>query len=644
MKKIRYILFSLFIIFLPIFVYAEGTSRYYIEVNILDNGDASVKELKLMDGAYNGYKTIIKYKSNGLEEFDGSLSNFEGSDIYNASAITDVKVYDVKLTTTDFSVINNKNKEFRLVNNAELGDYGVYTKNIISEGIRIMSYQPSTYKNASLVTYTLKDLVVVHNDVAEIAHDFIGKDYEEDISNLIIHINLPSSSKELRIFSHGPLNGTNKIIDDRSVEIRYETLSKETAVDGRVVFDKSIVPNATKKSNVDGLDKILEVEKKRADYANELREAARKKERMLEILGIAIEILLGIWFVGLIIIIYRFYKKSDKEHKSEFNSRYFRDFPADYTPSTVSYLMNKQINNLSFNAGILELIRKKALIIEEIMVTKKVLFKEKTEKDYKLSKNPDFNIEMLSNSEKKLYELLITTIGNGEYMILGDMKKFSDDYDNAKRLMDSYNSWKDNCESEAKAEDFYQNIKKEKTKCILYSLLFIPLGFLTLMFGSHLVPSTLANLSGIAAIIYFASATKRTIKGNEQYHKWLGLKNFLNDFGRLDEKDLPEIKLWERYLVYATVFGLATKVQNAMKVNLEKMNYMNDTDFTYLYFDNYYFTNLMANTISNSLSSARSTISTHEMANSSDSSSGGFGGGSSFGGGGFGGGSGGGRF
>lgn len=644
MKKIRFILFSLFIMLLPIFVYADGTTRYYIEVNVLDNGDAEIKELKLMDGEYNGYKTDIRYKSNGLTKFDGSKSSFEGSDIYNASALTDVKVYDVKFTTTDFSIINNKNREFVLVNSAEKGDYGVYTKTTNSEGIEILSYQPSVYKRASLVTYTLKDLVVVHNDIAEIAHDFIGTDYQEDISNLIIRINLPSSSKELRIFSHGPLNGKNRIIDDKSVEITYETLDKENAVDGRVVFDKSIVPNATKKSNVDGLGKILEVEKERANYANKLREAARKREKMLQTLAIIMEILLGIWLIGLIVIVYKFYNKNDKEYRSEFNGKYFRDFPEEYTPSTVSYLMNKSINNLSFNAGILDLIRKKAITIEEVTIDKKGLFKNKQQKDYKLSRNMNFNLDTLSTSEKKLFNLLIGTVGNGDYVILGDMKEFSKDYDNAKRLISGYDSWRYACELEAETEEFYENTKKEKTNCILYSLIFIPITFLALLCGSNMGRVLLMDLFGILAIIYFSSATKRTKKGNEQYHKWKGLKNFLADFGRLDEKDLPEIKLWERYLVYATMFGLAAKVQNAMKMNLERMNYSDNIDFTYLYFDNYYFSNSMTNAVNSSLSSARGTISTHELASSSDSSSGGYGGGSSFGGGGFGGGSGGGRF
>lgn len=644
MRKIRLILFSIFIMFLPIFVYADGTARYYIEVNVLDTGDAEIKELKLMDGVYKGYKTSIRYKSNGLSKFDGSKSSFEGSDIYNASALTNVKVYDVKFTTTDFSVINKKNKEFVLVNNAKKGDYGVYTKTKNSEGVDIMSYQPSSYARASLITYTLKDLVVVHNDIAEIAHDFIGTDYAEEINNLIIRINLPSSSKELRIFSHGPLNGNNRIIDDKSVEITYKRLPKNNPVDARVVFDKSLVPKATKKSNADGLNKILEVEKERANYANKLRESARKREKMLQTLAIIMEILLGIWLIGLIAIVYKFYNKNDKEYRSEFDGKYFRDFPEEYTPSTVSYLMNKSINNLSFNAGILDLIRKKAITIEEVTIDKKGLFKNKQQKDYKLSRNMNFNLDTLSTSEKKLFNLLIGTVGNGDYVILGDMKEFSKDYDNAKRLISGYDSWRYACESEAETEEFYENTKKEKTNCILYSLIFIPITFLALLCGSNMGRVLIMDLFGILAIIYFSFATKRTKKGNEQYHKWKGLKNFLADFGRLDEKDLPEIKLWERYLVYATMFGLAVKVQNAMKMNLERMNYSDSIDFTYLYFDNYYFSNLMTNAVNSSFSSARGTISTHELASSSDSSSGGYGGGSSFGGGGFGGGSGGGRF
>lgn len=646
MKKIKFILLGLFIMFLPLLAYAEGTSRYYIEVNVLENGDAEVKELKLMDGYYNGYKTNIRYKTNNLKNFTGVLDDFEGSNIYNASMLTDLKVYDVDFNTTKFSVIDNKINEFKLTTSgsAQKGDYGVYTQNTTSEGEELVIYLPSKYKRASLVTYTLKDLVVVHNDVAELAHDFIGSDYEENINNLIIRINLPKASNTLRIFSHGPLNGSNKIIDNKTTEITYETLYSYNAVDGRVVFDKEVVPYTSKKSNVDGFDKILEVEAKRAQKANNIREDARKKEKRINLIENIIKVLSIVWFVGLVIIAFLFYKKNDKEYGNEFNVEYFRDFPSDYLPTTVDYLMNKKINNLSFSASILELIRKKAILVEEFVVIKKSLFKDKEEKDYKFSKNPNFDIETLKDSEKKLYELLINTIGNGTEVILSEMKKSTSDYEIAKCFVSDYETWKYKSMEEAEKEGFYENIGRGKIKAILYALIFPVISIITFIFNLNIGVGYILSIIGIISIIYFALAIKRTKYGNEQYHKWKGLKNFLVEFGSLDEKSLPEIKLWERYLVYATVFGIADKVQKAMKMNLDNMNYTEDTDFTYLYFDDYYFANRLNLALVNSEASARRTISDKETASSSDSSSGGFGGGSSFGGGGFGGGSGGGRF
>ena len=87
-------------------------------------------------------------------------------------------------------------------------------------------------------------------------------------------------------------------------------------------------------------------------------------------------------------------------------------------------------------------------------------------------------------------------------------------------------------------------------------------------------------LVSITTMIYFLVFRKRTKKGNEEYTKWNALKNFLNDFGRMNEKEIMEITLWERYLVYATVFKIADKVEKVMKVKLQDFNY-NDTDFTF---------------------------------------------------------------
>ena len=149
------------------------------------------------------------------------------------------------------------------------------------------------------------------------------------------------------------------------------------------------------------------------------------------------------------------------------------------------------------------------------------------------------------------------------------------------------------------------------------------------------------GIVSLVYLIYIVTIRKRTVKGNEHYVRWKAFKKFLLDFGRFDEKDLPEIVLWEKYLVYATVLGVADKVSKAMQVKLEQMPNTTYTAGDFV-FDYYLYSSLcrdLNRTISHSYSGAVSAV---NAARSRSSSGGGFGGGFS-GGGGFGGGGGGGR-
>ena len=645
MKKLRlfiWLLFTFLLFTTPVF--ADGTDPYYIEANILSNGDMEVRELKVLGGEYNGLNTNLRYRNNSLRSFSGVKKDFEGSSIYNGSALENLKVYDVILNNTSFEHIHQPYNEFELVTFASKGEYGKYTKEVTSSGVNLLVYMPSSYKRGSLVTYTIKDAVVVHNDIAEIAWDFIGSDYQEEIKNLRVVVNLPGESNELRVFSHGPLNGQNKILSKSSVEMTYNRLPMGNAVDMRVVFDKTLVMDAKKLSNIDGLNYILEVEKERAEKANALRDEARKQEKIKEVVLVVFQFISIMWFVGLVVIIYKIYKKYDKEYKSNFNAKYFRDFPSEHSPEVISYLMYKDINNNSFSASILELIRKKHLILEETKVKKKTLFGSNDKKDYKLTKNNENSIDKLTSSEKLLLNFLIDTIGDKNSVTLRDITNYSKKYTTAQTFMSKYNEWKNEALILSENENFYEDIGGAKFKGIMYSIIIFALSALSLIIGISMGLFYLLNIAGLIAIIYFATMTKRTPNGNEMYNKWNALKNFLLDFSKMNEKQIPEIYLWERYLVYATVFDIADKVQEYMKIRLQNMEY-DDTVFTFLYLNDWYFHSTLNRTLRESIVTSQATITQHEMASSQNSSSSGFGGGSSFGGGGFGGGgSGGGRF
>ena len=153
--------------------------------------------------------------------------------------------------------------------------------------------------------------------------------------------------------------------------------------------------------------------------------------------------------------------------------------------------------------------------------------------------------------------------------------------------------------------------------------------------------------------ITFKLNIKLTNLGLEKRKEFFGLRNFLNDFSRLNEKDIPEVNLWEEYLIYATVFGIGNKVLNSMKLKDINNNITDNVSFVYNY-SNYIdsFSNISNNISYMSKpemkfyipeSSGGGSSSDWGSSSSGSGGGGGFSGGSSSGGS-FGGGGGGGRF
>lgn len=100
----------------------------------------------------------------------------------------------------------------------------------------------------------------------------------------------------------------------------------------------------------------------------------------------------------------------------------------------------------------------------------------------------------------------------------------------------------------------------------------------------------------------------------------------MQEFSLLKEKQVPDLVIWEKFLVYATVFGIADKVIKQLKIvypNMEEISCINN--YTYLYF-------MMHTNFSTSFSNAVSTSMTSSYS-SSTGGGGGFSGGGGFGGG-----------
>ena len=115
--------------------------------------------------------------------------------------------------------------------------------------------------------------------------------------------------------------------------------------------------------------------------------------------------------------------------------------------------------------------------------------------------------------------------------------------------------------------------------------------------------------------------------------KLKGLKNFLEEFSRMEDKEAIEVNMWEYYLIYAQILGIADKVAKQFKKLYPEL--IENTEYGYTYND-IIFINMI------SFRGMNMATSSMQRAQSYSSGGGGFssggGGGGSFGGGGGGGG------
>lgn len=599
MKKIKYLLF-LILILLPIKINALEVNyeinKFDVNGDILENGDVLVTEKITMTGNFNGYIRDIKYKS--------------AQPLYDPSKIELIKICNEDLVNC-----------YNQVGSANNGASMVYT--VLDNGntlsLKMYNYTPGGTKTFA-IQYLLKDVVLVHNDIAELYYNFIGNSMDDDIYYASITINLPKEDANARVWAHGPLNGNVDLLNNKTLSATISSLYRNNPVDIRFVFDKTIVPNAIKLTNSNGLDNILADEKVKADEASQQREKAR-------LINTIFDISIYVWLAGAVALIVYVYLKYDREYNSEFKSLYMRDLPSDYEPGVVEYLMKAQVTDFSLSASILNIIRKGKIKVTE----------ESTgnAKDYVLVPSDIEPKYPLTASEEYVYKWMIFEIGGGRLSI-SNLKKLSFTPIEAETFMDSYKTWKEMVRDKAILEEFFEKATKIKIIGVIYGILGFGIFFYasTLGFSDPFYLITFLFLLSIITILYMIAFRKKSKKGIEQYTKWKAFKRFLLHFGRFSEKELPEIILWEQFLVYATVFGIADKVAKVMKIKLDQMGV---TQPQLLIFTHNHF----GHQLSRALSSAK-TASMSEIASSRNSSGGGFGGGFSSGGG-FGGGGGGGR-
>ena len=608
MKKV--LLSLLVFLLLPICALAADVNydieSYYIDAKILENGDVEVSELFLVDGTLNGYEMNLAYSS--------IRSSMRAEDI------TNIKVSGLDSSRISFNTFDDNFTLFNLVTYASVGEDLKYSVDSTSDGYSIRMYHPlNREKYVFRLDYTIEGIVTMHDDFAEFYWNFFSGELADEIGDLNIRVTLPAldESDYFRFWAHGPLEGEVYEESSGTNSIIYATipsLESYGTLDIRMTFADDLVTGISKYSE-ETFDEIIDTETERANEANALRKDIRSKMN-IAVVGTVI------FYVALVVAFVYIYLKYDRERQSLFKLKYNREFIDDYNVEVVNYLMNHTITENALSASIMNLVYKKNIKVEAVPEVKD---------EYKFTL---VTRNKLSDTENALVDFLFNNVAKGTASFTTTaLKKYASSTKTCQTFMNSYTNWKNMALKDGEAEEFFE--KKKNYVIIPFVLLVYSIILITFITHNNIefIPGFITVLFAIVFMIYAISFSKKTKKGVEHYARWQAFKRFLNDFGNFSIKELPEIVLWERYLVYATVFGLAQKVEKVMNVKITEFSNVSDIDyFTLNYITNIHIANLITSSMHSAINTSQMTIN-RMNAGSSMSSGGGFGGGFSSGGG-----------
>ena len=326
-------------------------------------------------------------------------------------------------------------------------------------------------------------------------------------------------------------------------------------------------------SDMDVLDDIFNSQK---TYANLPHLYQQKKTKLFLISVVTSIVVLMIGF-----LIHLGYKRKYKLYQPTQRIDYFRDIPSDLDAGFVQKLvfsdkLGEEREANAYAAAMLSLVHKGYLSIEKIDLAKK-------ENAKNLQVQIKESNERLSSVEKAYYDLIKRHTLDNTTTLKTLQDKIGRDYEYASTFKKRNESLLNQI---GVTEGYLQktNYKAPKQDMIVLGVVMLIVGVLVAFFGNVALLDTRYDLAygsffimGAAFILmslsFFVKSRKYVLLtqfGQDEKEKWRALYDFLNNETLMVERGVQDLVLWEKYLIYATVFGISEKVIKALKLVLPK--------------------------------------------------------------------------
>ncbi len=604
MKKIIISILAILVITISIATKVEASSSdlylNHIDFQAQINSDGSMNITEKWNIKINDTNTLYKTFKIDKEKYS-EISNVKVTDITNGSSkpLNKQNQWSYHLPKGNYFGGMNKDNQFEIA-------WGVGLEDQSATKVYEISYQ-------------VKDAISKYSDYGELYWQFIGKDFEIDAKNITGTIMLPSNSKnkeDIKVWGHTEdLNGEIYVTDTNKIEFNINQFRAGRYVEIRTLFPENILGTIKKGENKPRLNQVIEEETTWANQANARR---KMKETTKTILTIVINIGASILIIFSIRSIIKNSKKIKTLKKIEPSqkSTYFREIPRkDSTPTQSLSLLTKQIGGFNnsiylgriFTATLLDLSLKR--ILEFTPNEKQVTIEILEQAPQGLAGDEQVVFEFIKKATEKTSGK-ITTKELEKYIRKSPSSKILKLANNIDSLTEETLYQKGLASKEGKTK---------KTEATIFAIfLGVSIPFISGIFTILMVSSinvwvmALLMLAVIVQLIVFCILSSKTNvltqEGVDEHEKWKGLKKYMEDFSMLDKREIPEVVIWESFLVYATAFGIANKVLKQLKIvypNMSEQWNMNSYGYMYLML-NTNFSSSFSNAITSSMSTAYS--------------------------------------
>lgn len=548
--------------------------QYTINATLLQNGNMYVEEIieYNTNETRNGVTRTIKLQN--PENTKNSATGFELKGVY----------VDGELCT---EVTGGRNGQDKVYEYSYSSGYEAYIK----------LYTPFEYEGKTVkYVYTLSNVAVEYNDIAEIYWNFVGSDSSDRTENLTINITLPAvaANDTIYVYGHGSDNGTFEK-DGNYITLKAENIASGQAVDARILFSKDAV-NTTKTVNQNVLQK----------YRN-MEEGMNNDVYVVGTITVN-QLAAFLTIIILVIFVMVFLKYHHKKIRHE---QYVRELPYGLEPEVLQTVYYGRIKENAFWITFLNLVKKGVFKIE------KDINKVNREKYNIIFERDDI---LVPEYEQKVVETITGCMSeknreNKEYVELTKLKaklQRSTSYKGYTKFANSLQTEVDSIFGEDKKPKklrifvtlamivFILIIMMIATKVtsegfeevmiipmmlgfttLVYSIFFINIKFnlpVVIFLIFHCGAFQIGNISilnsldiGILYIPYILlfilliycyrvkeeSKEKKEARGQIQ-----GLKNYIKNYSMLSERELQDITLWGEYLIMAIALGVNKRTVN----------------------------------------------------------------------------------